>query len=352
MPPVNTCKGHKDSVTCVVNSQSLPNAHPHIFITGSDDSSVRTWDFRTLKSTQRLSGFDDKSEVTSLCQHPIDVHRLFCSAGQKVYEYDLRRTDILLNTFEGEISGFKDEINDIAIHYKGQYLATADDSNEVRVFDLSTNKLYKNLKKHKNIAMGVQFRSQKQWELTSASLDCTIINWDFGRPKPKCIINTSEEKSASRAQMVNPPFVFSIDYHSNAKDIVCGCGDGTVVVYDIDKARPNLKLQSHGAAVNRVKFSDVGGKCVILSGADDDLILWRYDACVEMAVTCEGSSDPDVKEVDLLNPADDQSARMAPCLHKFSHGNKTNDMCVMAEYQNVVVVDDSCDVSVYDLEHL
>eukprot|EP00842_Homolaphlyctis_polyrhiza_P005570 jgi/Hompol1/6013/HPOL_001464-RA len=76
----------------------------------------------------------------------------------------------------------QDTINSIDINDAGTNIAIADDSGRIHVLDAST---YQPLRKfrsvHENIATCVKFRSKRTWEVWSAGMDYTVIQWDFSK---------------------------------------------------------------------------------------------------------------------------------------------------------------------------
>ena len=66
----------------------------------------------------------------------------------------------------------KEEINQISVNEKGEYLAACDDDGEIKIIDLRQDNLFKALPaRHSNICSSVQFRLQRPWQILSAGLD-------------------------------------------------------------------------------------------------------------------------------------------------------------------------------------
>lgn len=121
--------------------------------------------------------------VTAVVFSPTDEHRIFVGAGKTVLVFDLRNprgcvTKASLNY---------DDINEISVHEKGGYIASADDSGAIRILDVSRAsgiKSYKTLRgksAHTNICSTVKFRPRRAWELLSGGLDSMVLHCDFGR---------------------------------------------------------------------------------------------------------------------------------------------------------------------------
>lgn len=126
----------------------------------------------TLSSTQ----------VTTSSFTPVDSHTLYVGSGQKIYTYDLRMEAMILSATDSAIKvydGAEDEINQVSdmalnrsesvcfqysylnlriifpqiqVNHRATFLASCDDSGDVRVLDLKTHKWMRPLeRKHSNV---------------------------------------------------------------------------------------------------------------------------------------------------------------------------------------------------------
>lgn len=84
-----------------------------------------------------------------------------------------------------------EEVNCIAVSANGRIVAAADDSGEIAVIDIAAKSLIRTLKGgHTNIASGVLFPKDREWQVLSGGLDSQLMLWDFssGRPLKRCRI--------------------------------------------------------------------------------------------------------------------------------------------------------------------
>ncbi|KAK9712083.1 hypothetical protein K7432_007373 [Basidiobolus ranarum] len=282
--PVTLLKGHKDSVLCLDISDTVLNERS-LLATGSEDSTARIWDLRTNKAVWGFKDFEDAVTSVKFASDKCP-YQFFVSSGVKVHGYDLRNVESpIMTTPSITYEANEDEINQIAINEKSTLLATCDDNGEVKVIDISTQKLVKRFRQsHNNIAMSVSFRAKKPWEVFSGGLDNQLIQWDFSRGSPIQVFDMSEDIDQQQAnQLVNPPFVNSISISSDGKVVASGLGDGTIQILAAGAKSGSRGKNSwnkgrlyggHSYSVAQVMFNQSGDK---LASAGNEGIITIWD---------------------------------------------------------------------------
>lgn len=97
--------------------------------------------------------------------------------------------------------------------------------------------------------------SVKLWDTASWRLVSTL---SIPRPEaPKPSDKTSSKK-----------FVLSVAWSPNGKRLACGSMDGTICVFDVDRAKLLHQLEGHNMPVRSLVFSPVDPR-VLFSGSDD-----------------------------------------------------------------------------------
>ncbi|KAF9316581.1 WD repeat-containing protein 53 [Podila horticola] len=248
---------------------------------GSEDKTCRIWDIRSGKVHKALTGFE--SSVTTTSFTPADSHTLYVGSGQKIYTYDLRMEAMILSATESATKvydGAEDEINQIQVNHRATYLASCDDSGDVRVLDLKAHKWMRPLeRKHNNIAMTIQFIPKKELQALSGGMDKLVVAWDFykSRATQQIQADTPLPDGVSSKQLFNPPFVHSISVHPSGTRAAVGLGDGTIQFLhtSVDPPTPPPVKDSDGSVArippstskkNKKKAASSGGDGWLLGG--------------------------------------------------------------------------------------
>jgi len=182
-----------------------------------------------LPFTSHLSSDRETKEVNSVRFCAKNPERLYASCGSKILGYDLRNLASIVCEFQFN----EDEINQLAVHDKGTFLAACDDSGEIKIIDVASGRLFKSLlNKHENICSTVQFRSNRPWEVISGGMDFKVVSWDFSSGRPLQELNVQELGGDSQegAYFINPPFVHSIHMAGNGRIFAAGLGINTIML--------------------------------------------------------------------------------------------------------------------------
>lgn len=235
------------------------------------------------------SGCSTKSAVTASDDCPLnsvkfvpnDPNKLFISSGNKVFGFDVRKPLSPFSKFEYN----SEEINQISINEKGEYLATCDDDGEIKIIDLRQDRLFKTLSRHhSNICSSVQFRHQRPWQIISAGLDCNVIHWDFSTGKPRQVFNVNkylQSKKAPNELLINPPFAHSISMADDGRTFASGLGNGEIGLFHF-KGKTfecSKTFKAHDSEVSQVYyFKTKSSKSLLVSGGNDaNINLWKGD---------------------------------------------------------------------------
>ena len=250
-----------------------------LLLTGHDASTWKIWsanDWSLLHSIQTsvLGG-----AVNSVCSSPSNEHQFAVSVEESVLLYDHRELAKPVHTFHFN----QDEVNQIDIHPKGNFLCSCDDAGEIKVVDIENGKLFKTLfNQHDNICSTVKFHPCKPWEVVSGGLDCNLVRWDFSRGRPLCTVSVIDEEQRKQCgtYTVNPPMVHSLDVVGRNSSVVCGLGNGSVAVYGLQGKSlvPKCSISLHSASVAHVCCSQMTwggteGKPLVISGGNDEKIV-------------------------------------------------------------------------------
>eukprot|EP01133_Synstelium_polycarpum_P014482 gene14482-17086_t len=122
-----------------------------------------------------------------------------------------------------------------AIKCVADFNAACDDSGQTKIIEVAKKKLYDTLaKKHTNGCSSVMFRPQSKNELLTGSMDYSIIHWDYLKGKLlhreffQATTTPVAGDGVTQQQILNPPFVHSIDVSATGKHVAIGLGNADV----------------------------------------------------------------------------------------------------------------------------
>lgn len=323
--------GHKSSVLSLdVNSEGI--------LASGGEEELCVWDKDGSSQTKvSYSQVDDSKEVNSICFCVKNPKHLYASCGNKVFGYDLRNLSSTLCEFDFN----EDEVNQITINDKGEYLACCDDGGEIKVIQLETGRLFKTLKnKHDNICSTVQFRPNCPWEVVSGGMDFKVVSWDFssGRVRREQNVQELGGQNSEGIYLVNPPFVHSIHMMGNGRMFAAGLGNGDVQLFRFEgkkKFSPDQCLKRHTSSVSQVHFPKFNqNDSLVSAGNECKIVLWNLSA--GMCGGTSGSANRHKKEVTT-----------ACVVTEVEHASKPNWITSSTLTENVFVADQTNEISVY-----
>jgi len=316
--PSSQLTGHSRPVLCLA-TPGMDSAHPHLLLSGSEDSTCRVWDLRVGQTVRCLKAFSSAAAaspaVTAVAFHPRQSHTVFATAARTLHRFDLRadREAVVQRASQAswpQAGDADDEINQLHIHPSGNYLALADDSGDVRIMDIQPHAgggkggaPFKTLSgSHSNLCSTAQFRPKQTWELWSGGMDSQVCVWDFSRGR--CTHQLSMQAtsaSTSSNQTLNPPFVNGLTFSHQGDTAVAASGNGEIVLWDAKKNEERRRLLGHTHSVMHVgvlplppSFSALSSftspSCLLSAGNDQTLLLWDLQAALAAPVVAPAAS--------------------------------------------------------------
>ncbi len=159
--PSSQLSGHTRSVLCL-HAAGEQSEHPHLLLSGSEDSTCRVWDVRVGSAVRCVKAFGPSNPaVTAVTFHPRSPYTIFVAAEKMLHRVDLRmnRDQIIIRQSVNQFTHHSEEINQMSIKNSAgaSFLAACDDEGEVCIVDLQKNagqgQLYKTLKgTHTNVS--------------------------------------------------------------------------------------------------------------------------------------------------------------------------------------------------------
>lgn len=166
--PVRIFAGHEKDVDVV---RFHPNCN--YFATGSIDKSVRLWSYADAKMVRRKKNYGKSARAN------------YGSAFQ-------------VRIFSGQRGG----IYSLSFSPDGKLLATGGEDRRIRVWDLASSNILKELKGHSDTVYSLAW-SKDSALLASGGLDGTVRLWDVkGPPRQEASTSTTPSSSSHSAEMV------------------------------------------------------------------------------------------------------------------------------------------------------
>ncbi|RUT00757.1 hypothetical protein DSM106972_071660 [Dulcicalothrix desertica PCC 7102] len=180
-----------------------------------------------------------------------------------------------------------------------QFLASAGDEYNIRVWRLETQSVDKLLQGHTDWIRSLSF--SREGILASASDDKTVKLWDINTGE--CICTLREHKASVRSVSFNPV----------GNQLASASDDETIIIWDINTKTPLQILRGHSGSIRSVCFSP-DGKLVASAGSDKTVRIWNLQTG-ECKVLTEHSHW--VRSVDfsadgklLLSGSEDQTVKL------------------------------------------
>ncbi len=171
-------------------------------------------------------------------------------ANGLVVVFDLDRRAILWRS-DGMTTGM---IRDLAISPDGRFLATADNTNTVTLWELASGKVVRQLHGHSRLVSHVVF-SPDGSRLASASWDSTVIVWD---------VASGLQMTMLQGHMRS---VLCVAFSPDGRRLATSSEDQTVRLWDAESGQEVLTLRGHTDIVTSVAFSPDGNR-LASAGAD------------------------------------------------------------------------------------
>ncbi|CAH2046270.1 unnamed protein product [Thlaspi arvense] len=126
-------RGHKSTVTCCIASRDRPG----LVVSSGEDGCICWFDLR-CKDVQFTIDVGTEP-VSSLCFKTGNEHVLYASSGNEIKSFDVHTLSSSSWKPLESYSYNKDEINQVVCNGKSSFLASADDSGDVKIIDIGSD---------------------------------------------------------------------------------------------------------------------------------------------------------------------------------------------------------------------
>ncbi|KAJ2335578.1 hypothetical protein GGI00_001285 [Coemansia sp. RSA 2681] len=261
-----------------------------LLLSGSDDQTCRLWDARAGKAVRCIRGFAE--EITAV--EFAGEHSLVASSGSSICVYDQRALDVVSHATESAASRFTNsgggEVQ--ALSARGDFVALVDDDGRMAVFDITDDPLSNALAPfaggHDALAGCVCIHPNEP-VIASGGFDRQVLLWDMAsETKTKAFIADSSgachnDADAGRRQLVNPPFVYALDFapgsgDGHASQLVSGHADGRLMCLGDDAAFSWSAC--HRYSISALRFVRARPDILATASLDCTLALWDAESII------------------------------------------------------------------------
>lgn len=246
---------HNDAVNSVAFSPDSSQ-----IITASADSTVRTWDTKTLSRLLIYRGHKGFVNAASFSPNS----RWAASAGEDPRGHPVVR---LWNAANGEdireLSGPCDSISAVSFCDDSVHLAAGADDSSIMIWDTSTGQLAKEIEGRTSPVCSIEFsRDVRSKYFAIASANSVVQVWRTRTGKSKQTFQGHKDA------------VKSVSFSYDGKSLASGSADRTVRVWDLITDKEPWISQKHDGPVNMVTFSP--NDRWLASASDDRLVrVWN-----------------------------------------------------------------------------
>ncbi|KAK2169410.1 hypothetical protein LSH36_10g08016 [Paralvinella palmiformis] len=324
--------GHTKTVLC------LSTAENGEIFSGGEQGELCLWSADGIFISKHTYQGDD--DITSVICSQLHPNQLYAAAGTRILTLDKRQLSdpVCAFTFNEE------EINELVLSTKEEYLAACDDSGSIKIINLFDRHIHRTLKKHSNICAALTFHPKRPSTLFSGGYDSKLIQWDYSRGRSVCIVEMADfgiHGGESNAYLINPPFVHCLAADSTGQYLACGIESALVQLFHINKRNPEhlVTLCGHTEGVSQVHFPRGKLNHLVSGGNDGKILIWDLEAIHQAGATCNGVSNGESSNLHLL-PSNVANLPLAT----IDHGAKVNWLTSLSSNEDVrIIVADTLD---------
>lgn len=172
------------------------------------------------------------------------------------------------------LDGHTDTVAGLAYHPDGAQLASASWDRTIMLWDINTGERIATLEGHTNQVNDVDF-SPDGSTLLSGGRDGALRLWNVATQESIRVIENAHY-STNAEGVVTPARVFRAKFSPNGELIASSGSDSMVRLWNARTGELIREFRGHSGWVSTVMFSHDG--TLLVSGADNDLIVWDIDA--------------------------------------------------------------------------
>ncbi|KAJ2778501.1 WD repeat-containing protein 53 [Coemansia interrupta] len=245
---------HRDRITALAAGTSSCET---LLLSGSDDGTVALWDMRYNATIGAVGGFDLGEEYSGITGVGFaSDFSLVVSYGSHVSVLDRRKIGGHSQRPAVELADIDNGFDVEALSTRGDFVALVDAEGMASVFDVTDSGIsvdrYDGA--HDALASCVAIHPE-QPEIATGGFDQKVRFWDMAEEAQidEMDANVVSNQTTSQKQLVNPPFVYTLDYWNTETDsstrmLASGHADGGIMCIDGESAR--FWPECHGYSIS------------------------------------------------------------------------------------------------------
>nr|QCQ83088.1 putative protein VIP3 [Ambrosia artemisiifolia] len=165
----------------------------------------------------------------------------------------------------------------VAAHPSGRIAASASMDSFIRVFDVESNNTIATLEAPPSEVWQMQFDPRGTTLAVAGGSSASVKLWDTAEWKLVSTLSIPRPEGAKPSDKgSSKKFVLSVAWSPSGRQLACGSMDGSISVFDVQRAKFLHHLEGHTMPVRSLAYSPLDPR-VLVSGSDDECIH-MYDA--------------------------------------------------------------------------
>lgn len=301
--------GHEEAINCL----TVANTND-FFVSGSDDFTIKVWEFKSNKDFESNEEFKSNEALFTLIGHKAAISAVAITNNNKFIisgsdDNTIRIWNYITNDCHAIFEGHQDWVTGVAISANDEYIFSSSKDNTIKIWNISTTECAFTLQDHENKVSCLAVTGQ---HIVSGSYDETLRIWSM--PTRECLFTLENHKDHVNCVIIakNQDFVISCgdDHHimlwnpttnkfirsltGHDQKVTCltiwndylisGSSDNTIKIWNINSSCScscsfscccccTQTLEGHKGTIHSLSISDDGTR--LYSGSEDKTIkIW------------------------------------------------------------------------------
>ncbi|KAJ1734619.1 hypothetical protein LPJ61_000973 [Coemansia biformis] len=218
-------RGHRAGVTALAAGDGSRDG---VLFSGSDDGSCRLWDVRSQKSVNGIAGHSGEITAVGFAGE----HNLVAACDANLCIYDQRTLRLVAQAANTgtAVKNIYGEAEIQALSTRGDFVAYVDEDGRLGVSDITDpDGSTRFADSHEALAACVCFHPDEP-VIATGGFDQQVRVWDVATETVSMTACAEVDDDPSSTRLVNPPFVYALDFAPNAEcTVVSGHADGRLM---------------------------------------------------------------------------------------------------------------------------